>query len=102
MTMMATITIRVKNSIHYHKRSSENYGVCFACRHPLSEEDKIKEQDYIPGVCCRYCRDVYTDDDRKRFFIDINKCYWLRRKAENIFLIPRNSMMMRKKTSICN
>jgi len=46
---------------------TQKYDVCFACRHPLSEEDTKNEKGYIPGVCCKYCRDVNTEEDRERF-----------------------------------
>ena len=43
-----------------------SYKQCFACRRPLSLDDK-KAPNYIPGVSCsRCCRDV--SDDRKAAF----------------------------------
>jgi UPF0176 protein len=47
-------------------KPSATYELCYACRRPLTLEDR-SGQDYIKGVCCKYCRDECTDDDRERF-----------------------------------
>ena len=42
------------------------YDQCHACRHPITEEDKLSAQ-YIPGVSCHLCYDKLTDQQKARF-----------------------------------
>lgn len=42
------------------------YDQCFACRYPITEEDKQSEH-YIKGVSCHRCFDKYTDEQRSGF-----------------------------------
>ena len=43
-----------------------SYDLCFACRRPLSEEDK-GDPAYEAGVSCARCADEYSEEDRARF-----------------------------------
>lgn len=43
-----------------------DYDLCYACRRPLSEDDKTSP-DYEPGVSCHRCNGEHTDADRARF-----------------------------------
>lgn len=49
-----------------HKLEKGQYDQCHACRHPITEEDKLSK-DYIKGVQCPRCADKYTDAQRKSF-----------------------------------
>ena len=43
-----------------------NYDQCYACRRPITEDDKTRS-DYIKGMQCHQCIDKYTNEDRARF-----------------------------------
>lgn len=43
-----------------------NYDQCYACRRPITEDDKTRS-DYIKGMQCHQCIDEYTNEDRARF-----------------------------------
>lgn len=43
-----------------------SFDLCYACRRPLSEEDRT-HPDYRYGVSCHRCIAEFTDDDRLRF-----------------------------------
>ena len=49
-----------------HRLAPGSYDLCYACRRPLSEEDK-KSSDYRYGVSCHRCINEFTDEDRQRF-----------------------------------
>lgn len=49
-----------------HKLEQGRYDQCFGCRHPITEEDKLSDQ-YERGVCCPYCFDRLTGDQKARF-----------------------------------
>jgi UPF0176 protein len=49
-----------------HNLEKGSYDQCFACRLPITEEDKQSEH-YIQGVSCPNCFDSKTDEDRVRF-----------------------------------
>lgn len=49
-----------------HQLQAGSYDQCHACRMPISDEDKQRE-DYQPGVSCLHCINVKTDADRERF-----------------------------------
>ena len=42
------------------------YGLCYACRRPISEEDR-KSSDFEEGVSCHRCITEFSDHDRTRF-----------------------------------
>ena len=48
-----------------HELKQGDYTQCFACRHPLSEEDR-KSEDYSPGISCSYCIEDQTEEKRER------------------------------------
>ncbi len=52
-------------SVGHGLREGE-YGLCFACRRPLSEADR-EHADFEEGVSCHRCRDEYSESDRERF-----------------------------------
>lgn len=43
-----------------------SYDMCHACRHPISETDKMSEL-YTPGVSCPKCHDKHNDARKERF-----------------------------------
>jgi len=49
-----------------HDLEQGQYDQCFACRYPITEEDKANEH-YIKGVSCHRCFDKMTDEQRSRF-----------------------------------
>jgi UPF0176 protein len=49
-----------------HGLKPGSYDLCFACRRPLSDEDK-ERSEYRAGVSCHRCIDEFTDADRVRF-----------------------------------
>ena len=49
-----------------HELKKGSYDICHACGMPISLEDKNKEE-YVEGVQCHLCIDIFSDDDRKRF-----------------------------------
>ncbi len=49
-----------------HQLEPGSYEMCYACRRPLSEQDKASTH-YQEGVSCPRCIDEYTDADRMRF-----------------------------------
>ena len=42
------------------------HRLCFACGMPLSPDERLLE-NYIHGIQCHHCKDVFSDDDRDRF-----------------------------------
>ena len=42
------------------------YDQCFACRMPITEEDKLKPE-YKKGISCHHCHDNVSDEQRERF-----------------------------------
>ena len=42
------------------------HDICYACRYPISEQDKT-EDTYVKGVSCPHCHDSTTAQQRKRF-----------------------------------
>ncbi len=42
------------------------YDQCFACRMPITEEDKLKPE-YQKGISCHHCHDKVTKEQRERF-----------------------------------
>ena len=49
-----------------HDLTQGSYDQCFACRYPITEEDK-KSEHYIKGVSCHLCYDKYDAQQRERF-----------------------------------
>jgi len=49
-----------------HDLEKGSYDQCYACRLPITNEDKQSEH-YIQGVSCPKCYDKKTDDDRMRY-----------------------------------
>ncbi len=49
-----------------HRLQKGQYDQCFACRYPITEEDKRSEQ-YIKGVSCPRCYSRQTTQQRARF-----------------------------------
>jgi UPF0176 protein len=49
-----------------HRLEKGRYEQCFACRHPVDEDDRRSEA-YVPGVSCPHCIDRYSDERRARF-----------------------------------
>ena len=48
-----------------HQLAQGNYQQCFACRHPVTEED-MASVHYQKGICCPYCHDHISDKTRAR------------------------------------
>ncbi|MEM6539438.1 MAG: rhodanese-related sulfurtransferase [Pseudomonadota bacterium] len=49
-----------------HGLEEGSYDLCFACRRPISENDKMHPA-FEPGVSCHACIDSFTEVDRDRF-----------------------------------
>ncbi|TNE50704.1 MAG: rhodanese-related sulfurtransferase [Sphingomonadales bacterium] len=49
-----------------HGLEQGNYGMCHACRRPISDEDQASP-DYVPGISCPHCIDERTDKQRARY-----------------------------------
>jgi len=49
-----------------HNLEKGSYDQCYACRMPISDEDK-KSQKYQKGVSCPYCYDHVSLEDKARF-----------------------------------
>ena len=49
-----------------HDLEQGQYDQCFACRFPLTEQEKQSEH-YLKGVSCHRCHDKVTDEQRNRF-----------------------------------
>lgn len=49
-----------------HDLEQGQYDQCFACRFPLTEEEK-KGEHYVKGVSCHRCHDKVTDEQRNRY-----------------------------------
>jgi UPF0176 protein len=49
-----------------HSLEQGQYDQCFACRFPITEEDKTSEH-YIKGVSCPKCIDKYSEEQRAGF-----------------------------------
>ncbi|MCJ8319877.1 MAG: rhodanese-related sulfurtransferase [Colwellia sp.] len=49
-----------------HQLNKGQYDQCHACRMPITEEDKTKQQ-YQKGISCHHCIDNITDEQRARY-----------------------------------
>jgi len=49
-----------------HDLEKGQYDQCYACRYPITEDEKNSEQ-YQQGVSCPYCYDKVTEKQRQRF-----------------------------------
>lgn len=49
-----------------HHLAPGSYELCYACRRPVSEQEKTSPH-YRYGISCSRCIDEFTDADRKRF-----------------------------------
>tara|TARA_B100002019_G_scaffold30214_1_gene24179 strand:- start:1084 stop:2058 length:975 start_codon:yes stop_codon:yes gene_type:complete len=49
-----------------HSLEKGEYDMCYACRMPLSKENK-KNKHYVKGQSCEYCYDQTTIKQKKRF-----------------------------------
>lgn len=49
-----------------HSLERGQYDQCYACRRPITEEDKNRKE-YEKGVSCHQCFDKVTDKQKKRF-----------------------------------
>jgi UPF0176 protein len=49
-----------------HRLEKGSYDQCYACRHPITEQDK-QSQHYQRGICCPRCYDSLSADQLARF-----------------------------------
>lgn len=49
-----------------HDLAPGSYDQCYACRRPITEEDKASPH-YIAGVSCPHCVDEYPEEKRRAF-----------------------------------
>ena len=49
-----------------HGLAEGDYDMCHGCRHPLTEEEKLRPE-YLPGVACHRCDAQTTDEQKARF-----------------------------------
>jgi UPF0176 protein len=49
-----------------HDLEKSDYDQCYACRLPITEDDKLSDK-YEPGVSCPHCHGTHTDEQIARF-----------------------------------
>lgn len=49
-----------------HGLKQSNYDQCYACRYPLTDDEKLSPL-YIKGVACPRCHDKMSEDQKARF-----------------------------------
>ncbi len=49
-----------------HELKKGSYDQCYACRYPITEEDK-QSKKYQKGVSCPHCHDLTTEEQRAHF-----------------------------------
>ena len=49
-----------------HDLAPGSYDQCYACRRPITDEDKASEH-YVKGVSCPHCVDEFSDERRRDF-----------------------------------
>ncbi len=49
-----------------HGLKKGQYDQCHACRHPITEQDKLSSH-YVSGVSCHLCHDKLTEEQKSRF-----------------------------------
>ena len=49
-----------------HELAKGNYELCFACRMPLTQEEREAES-YLPGLSCPHCHDSKTEAQKARY-----------------------------------
>ena len=49
-----------------HGLEQGSYGQCFACRMPISEEEKQSEM-YVKGISCPHCYEANSEESKRRF-----------------------------------
>ncbi|MCG8669328.1 MAG: rhodanese-related sulfurtransferase [Pseudomonadales bacterium] len=49
-----------------HDLEKGQYDQCYACRYPITEEDKLRPE-YEKGVSCHHCYSKKTDEQRERY-----------------------------------
>jgi UPF0176 protein len=49
-----------------HRLQKGRYDQCYGCRHPITETDKVSGK-YEKGVCCPYCYDRLSPEQKARF-----------------------------------
>lgn len=49
-----------------HNLEQGQYDQCYACRHPITDEDK-KSPLYVKGISCHRCYEEMTDEQKSRF-----------------------------------
>ncbi|WP_020593946.1 rhodanese-related sulfurtransferase [Kiloniella laminariae] len=49
-----------------HNLEKGKYDQCYACRMPLTEEDK-RNPKYLKGISCHLCHDKLSDEQKQRF-----------------------------------
>ena len=49
-----------------HQLNKGQYDQCHACRMPITEEDKAKDE-YQKGISCHHCINTVTDEQRARY-----------------------------------
>lgn len=49
-----------------HALEKGQYDQCFACRYPITDDEK-KSKHYVQGVSCPHCYDKVSEKQRKRF-----------------------------------
>ena len=67
-----------------HDLKKGSYSICHACGMPISIDDQ-KKKEYIEGIQCHFCKNKFSDDDRKRFEERQNQINKLKNKNLKIF-----------------
>jgi len=65
-----------------HDLNKGSYDQCYACRYPITEEDKQSDL-YEKGVSCPRCHDSLTDEKRERFAERQKQIQLAKKRGEN-------------------
>lgn len=65
-----------------HDLNKGSYDQCYACRYPITEEDKQSDL-YEKGVSCPRCHDSLTDEKRQRFAERQKQIQLAKKRGEN-------------------
>lgn len=65
-----------------HGLEESDYDQCYACRYPLTEDEK-QSPLYVKGVSCARCHDTMSDDQKARFTERQKQIELAKKRGEN-------------------
>lgn len=65
-----------------HNLEKGQYDQCYACRYPITEDDKLRPE-YEKGVSCHHCYAKKTDEQRERYAARERQMQLARERGEN-------------------